>query len=53
MFNETYVNIPTSYGNGPVFFRKVTNNPNINESTQYPTDDAIASAGPGYDITYA
>ena len=29
MFNETYVNIPTSYGNGPVFFRKVTNNPNF------------------------
>jgi len=21
MFNETYVNIPTSYGNGPVFFK--------------------------------
>ncbi|MBQ5473972.1 MAG: hypothetical protein IIT65_04585 [Lachnospiraceae bacterium] len=20
MFNETYINIPTSYGNGPVFF---------------------------------
>ena len=29
MFNETYMNIPTSYGNGPVFFRKVTNNPNF------------------------
>lgn len=23
MFNETYVNIPTSYGNGPVFFKNV------------------------------
>ena len=23
MFNETYVNIPTSYGNGPVFFKEV------------------------------
>lgn len=23
MFNETYVNIPTSYGNGPVFFKQV------------------------------
>lgn len=22
MFNETYVNIPSSYGNGPVFFKK-------------------------------
>lgn len=21
MFNETYVTVPTSYGNGPVFFR--------------------------------
>lgn len=33
MFNETYVNIPTSYGNGPVFFRKVTNNPNYTPGT--------------------
>lgn len=23
MFNETYINIPTSYGNGPVFFKEV------------------------------
>lgn len=22
MFNETYINIPTSYGNGPIFFEK-------------------------------
>ena len=22
MYNETYVTVPTSYGNGPVFFRK-------------------------------
>ena len=33
MFNETYVNIPTSYGNGPVFFRQVTNNPNYPNNT--------------------
>ncbi len=30
MFNETYITIPTSYGNGPVFFRTVDNNNNIN-----------------------
>ena len=35
MFNEVYVNIPTSYGNGPVFFRNNNNNVNIKPGTQY------------------
>lgn len=26
MFNETYINIPTSYGGGPVYFREKTDN---------------------------
>lgn len=30
MFNETYVNIPTSYGNGPVFFRQVQDSSETN-----------------------
>lgn len=33
MFNETYVNIPSSYGNGPVFFRAVSNADNVNYKT--------------------
>lgn len=35
MFNETYVTIPTSYGNGPVFFRNVNDNPNFNTGSEY------------------
>lgn len=35
MFNETYVSIPTSYGNGPVFFRKVNDNPNYQPGVSY------------------
>ena len=30
MFNETYVSVPTSYGNGPVFLRTVGNSDNVN-----------------------
>lgn len=30
MFNETYVNIPTSYGNGPVFFKQVQDSSKTN-----------------------
>ena len=30
MFNETYVNIPTSYGNGPVFFKLVQDSAETN-----------------------
>lgn len=30
MFNETYVNIPTSYGNGPVFFKQVQDSTETN-----------------------
>ena len=30
MFNETYVNIPTSYGNGPVFFKQVQDSQETN-----------------------
>ena len=30
MFNETYVNIPTSYGNGPVFFKQVQDSSETN-----------------------
>ena len=37
MYNETYVSVPTSYGNGPVFFRVATDNPNIYPNGQYPT----------------
>lgn len=35
MFNETYVTIPTSYGNGPVFFRVVDNNENYSSTKTY------------------
>lgn len=35
MFNETYVTIPTSYGNGPVFFRVANDNENFNSQTTY------------------
>ena len=35
MFNETYVTIPTSYGNGPVFFRNVSDNFNFKTSNEY------------------
>lgn len=35
MFNETYVTVPTSYGNGPVFFRQVTDNPNYQTGVSY------------------
>ena len=39
MFNETYITIPTSYGNGPVFLRSVDNNNNVNykKGKTYPT----------------
>lgn len=30
MFNETYVNIPTSYGNGPIFFKQVQDSAETN-----------------------
>lgn len=30
MFNETYINIPTSYGNGPVFFKQVQDSAETN-----------------------
>lgn len=30
MFNETYVNIPTSYGNGPVYFKQVQDSTETN-----------------------
>lgn len=35
MFNETYVTIPTSYGNGPVFFRVVDDNENYSSTKSY------------------
>lgn len=39
MYNETYVSIPTSYGNGPVFFRVSDSyeDSNYRASTSYPT----------------
>ena len=42
MFNETYVNIPTSYGNGPVFFKQVqdTSETNYIYGKTYNTDDS-------------
>ena len=33
MFNETYVSVPSSYGNGPVVFRSVDNSDNVNYKT--------------------
>lgn len=35
MFNETYVSVPTSYGNGPVFFRSVADNINYKKNNTY------------------
>lgn len=42
MFNETYVNIPTSYGNGPVFFKQVqdTSETNYIYGKTYNTGDS-------------
>lgn len=39
MYNETYVSIPTSYGNGPVFFRVSDSyeDSNFRANTSYPT----------------
>lgn len=39
MYNETYVSIPTSYGNGPVFFRvsDAYEDSNFRANTSYPT----------------
>ena len=37
MFNETYINIPTSYGNGPVYFKRVKNDPNYQLGQTYQT----------------
>jgi len=41
MYNETYVSIPTSYGNGPVFFRvsDAYEDSNYRAATSYPTWD--------------
>lgn len=41
MYNETYVSVPTSYGNGPVFFRVAEDNQNIRPNGQYPTDSVV------------
>lgn len=38
MFNETYVNIPTSYGAGPVFFKSSYTNNYRQKSYQSPTN---------------
>ena len=35
MFNETYVTVPTSYGNGAVFFRRVNDNVNYKSNETY------------------
>ena len=43
MFNETYVNIPTSYGNGPVFFRRIGDNQNLRAGVSYPTTQSSDS----------
>lgn len=45
MFNETYVTIPTSYGNGPVFFRNVSDNPNFQTNFDYAPADAAKLEG--------
>lgn len=57
MFNETYVNIPSSYGNGPVFFRSVDNGDNVNfrKGKSYPTDgrkSAYIQGRSGTDFSY-
>lgn len=41
MFNEVYVNIPTSYGNGAVFFRNNTRNVNIKPGREYPAVNSV------------
>lgn len=55
MFNETYVTIPTSYGNGPVFFRSVGNNDNVNykKGKSYPTGDKTATIQGRSSIDYS
>lgn len=41
MFNETYVSVPTSYGNGPVFLRSVADNVNYKKGQVYETGETI------------
>ena len=41
MFNETYVNVPTSYGNGPVFFESLKDDNNYVKGIGYSVDDII------------
>ena len=57
MFNETYVNVPSSYGNGPVFFRTVSNSDNVNYKTSrsYPETakkSAYIQGRTGTDFSY-
>ena len=57
MFNETYVNVPSSYGNGPVFFRAVSNADNVNYKTghSYPETSqktAYIQGRTGTDFSY-
>jgi hypothetical protein len=51
MFNETYVNIPTSYGNGPVFFRSSASNENYQKTT-YKASSTLLEGRLATDIGY-
>lgn len=54
MFNETYVNVPSSYGNGPVFLRTVSNSDNVNYKcgATYSGNSAYIQGRTGTDFSY-
>lgn len=51
MFNETYINIPTSYGAGPVFFKSSYDN-NYRSKSYRSTNGGTALEGRDYDTQY-
>ena len=51
MFNETYINIPTSYGAGPVFLKSSYNN-NYRAKTYRSANGGAALEGRDYDNKY-
>lgn len=53
MYNETYINIPTSWGNGPVYLQ-TTEDSNYKLKTSYPSSDSTDDhlEGRGDNISY-
>lgn len=51
MYNETYINIPTSYGSGPVYLRQRSDD-NMKLSTSYKIDNINHLEGRGEEAQY-